>query len=745
MKVSQPFASASGLRRVGQALRPRPGHVAVMLGIMGMVAHAQQATPAAAGSNNATAETAAGTAPTPAADSRTLPAVVVRDSAQDPQGPGVGYVAKRSKTGTKTDSALITNPQSISVVTRQQMDDLGVQTIDQALRYTPGVYTQDGTDVRFDQISGRGFTLDSYLDGLHLYQSQRFATPRIDPYFLDRIDVLHGPASVLYGQGSPGGLVNYSSKLPTDTPYHEIMAQIGNHNTYQLGFDFSGPVDQAGTVLYRVTGVARDAETQVSQIKDQRLAIAPSVTLKPDHDTTLTLQGSFQRDPNGGLFDVVPANGTLFANRNGRLGPDQYFGDPNRDDMQRTQYWFGYQFDRRLNDTFSISQNVRYLHIDQQYYQTSITGAPAINGATAPIFANTDHEHYSQFEADTHAQAKFATGDIKHTVLFGLDYQRVTLGDDYGGAVVGTANIFNRNFSTLPTVKANTRLDAGSSTVGLYTQDEMRYRNWVLTLGLREDFVGTNQESATATASPVSHANDHAFTYRAGLAYEFDNGIVPFISYAKSFQPILGLTFSSAPFQPTTGKQVEAGVRYQPKSFDGYFTLSGYSLTQNNVSVPDPIHPTFSVQTGQVRSRGIEAEAHANVTSNIKLIASYAYLNQLVTESTTVNLGKRPPIAPRHTAAVWGDYTQHTGPLRNLGGGVGVRYVSSSEGDQLDSFTVPARVLVDLGVHYTLKDWSLALNVNNLFNREYISYCSLASVCYWGSTRTILGTARYTW
>jgi iron complex outermembrane recepter protein len=725
MKV-QRLKRMPGASRGAKRPRLRPGYVALMLGIAGG-AHAQDP---------------AGTSP----DAQTLPTVNVNASKENPQGPGIGYVAKRSKTATKTDSAIITNPQSISIVTRQQMDDLGAQTVDQALRYTAGAYSQDGTDIRFDQLFGRGFALDSYLDGMHLYQSPRFATPRIDPYFVERMEVLHGPASVLYGQGSPGGLVNYVSKLPTEEPYHEVMMQVGNHDNYQLGFDFSGPLDKDGTVLYRVTGVGRTAETQVSQIKDQRIAIAPSVTIRPDRDTKLTLQASYQRDPNGGLFNPVPASGSVFTNPNGQFSPDRYYGDPNRDDMQRTQYWFGYQFEHAFNDTFSVSQNLRYLHIDQRYYQTSVTSPFAADGRTVSMWANTDHEHFSQFSVDTHAQAKFATGDVKHTVLFGVDYQRALLGDTTGGGVVGQVNLYNPNYAALPTVPANTRYDYGLSTLGLYAQDEMRYRNWVLTVGIREDWTGTNQQTRTPTSNTQSHADDRAFTYRAGLAYEFDSGIVPFVSYAKSFQPVPGLTFGGAPFVPTKGKQVEAGVRYQPKGFDGYFTVSAYNLTQDNVSVPDPLHPTFTVQQGQIRSRGIEAEAHANVTESLKLIASYSYVNQTVTASTLPStLNKRPPITPRHTAALWADYTFHRGPLRDFGFGSGVRYTSASEGDSFDSFTVPARVLVDLGAHYDLKNWRLALNVNNLFNREYISYCTTSSACYWGSTRTVVGTARYQW
>ncbi|SMF82472.1 iron complex outermembrane recepter protein [Trinickia caryophylli] len=726
---------ASAGREAHHRPRLRPICAALMLATAAAGAQAQ-------GEGAATAEASS--------DAKVLPAVTVRaQSLQAPDGPGVGYVAKRSKTGTKTDSDLLTNPQSVSVITRQQMDDQGAQTVDQALRYTPGVYTQDGTDIRFDQIYGRGFALDSYLDGLRLYQSPRFATPRIDPYFIERMEVLHGPASVLYGQGSPGGLVSYVSKLPTETPYHEVMMQIGNHGNYQLGFDFSGPVDKDGKVLYRITGLGRTSETQVSEIKDQRIAIQPSVTIRPDRNTTFTLQGSFQRDPNGGLFNPVPAGATLFYNPNGRLGPDRYFGDPDRDGMHRTQYWFGYQFEHAFNDTFSVSQHVRYLHIDDHYYQTSVTSALAANRRTVSMWANVDNEHYTQFEVDTHAQAKFATGSVAHTVLFGVDYQRSMLGDTEGNGVVGTVDLYNPNFAALPTQQANTRLDYSLSQVGVYAQDEARWRKWVLTFGIREDWTGGNQQtrSLTTGSSTIYHSNNHAFTWRAGLAYQFDSGIAPYVSYAKSFQPVLGATYAGAPFSPTTGKQFEVGVRYQPHWFDGYFSLAAFNLTQNNVSVVDPAHAGFVVQTGQIRSRGIEFEAHANVTEELKLVASYAFINQVVTASTasTGNYGKRPTIAPRNTAALWADYTFHRGPLRNFGLSSGVRYMSSSAGDAANTFTVPGRVLFDVGAHYDIQNWRLSLNVANLFNREYISYCTSSSVCYWGATRTVLGTARYQW
>lgn len=677
-----------------------------------------------------------------AAGAVTLPATQVRDSAlaEQPNGPGRDYVAKRMTTVTKTDASTLSAPQATSTVTRAQMDDQGAITIDQALRYTTGVYTQDGTDVRFDQLRARGFDIDAYLDGLGIFPSPRFATARVDPYLLERIDVMFGPSSVLYGQGNPGGIVNYSSKLPTDQPVREVMLQIGNHDTYQTGFDLGGALTPDGTILYRVVGLARDAKTQVSAIEDQRLAIAPSITFKPDRDTSLTLLAGYQRDPAGGLFNPVPASGTLFVNPNGRLGPDQYFGDPNRDGMQRTQYWFGYQFAKQLNDTWRISQNARYLHIDQNYYQTSVTSPFAADQRTVAMWGNADFEHVSQWQIDTNAQAKFATGPVEHTMLFGFDYRRVLEGDNYGGAVVGQLDLFNPNYGALAGVSPNTRLDYSLSQAGLYAQDELRYHRWVLTLGVREDWATTR----STTNGVQRSADNSAFTWRTGLSYVFDNGVAPYVSYAKSFAPVLGTNFAGDALSPTQGKQYEVGVRYQPKNYDASLRLSAFDLRQENVSVVDPAHPTFPTQTGEIRSRGFEAEARANVTRDLKVIASYTYINQVNLQSTTAQ-DKRPQITPRNSVALWADYTLHEGALRNLGFGAGVRYISSSASDAANTFEVPSRTLVDAAVHYDWQQWRFAVNVSNLFDREYLSYCTTSSVCYWGSTRTVLGTARYQW
>jgi len=677
-----------------------------------------------------------------------LPEITVsgQRSGDSPTGPGNGYVATRSRAGTKTDTPIIETPQSISVVTREQMDAQAAQTLDAVLRYTPGVYSQDN-DIRFDQLSARGFDIDSYLDGLKLVRTNWFVTPRIDPYFLDRVEVLHGPASVLYGQATPAGVVNMVSKRPTEETFHRIDFQVGNDDRYQVGFDVGGPVNADGNVLYRVTGLARYAGTQTDHVREERYAIAPSVTIKPGRDTTLTILTSLQYDPAGGLFNPVPTVGTVRPNVNGQLSPGSYFGDPNRDHMERTQGSLAYIFEHRFSDALTVRQNVRYLHDDINYYQTSITGTLSANGRLAPIWSNVNDEHLTNFAVDNQAQIKFATGALTHTALVGVDYQRTLIGINRGGGLTGNIDIYNPNFSVLPTVPITTLENYSLTQVGVYLQDQIKFGNWALSIGGRKDWTTSDdaQRAVGSNAVTTKRQSDSAFTWRGGLSYLFDSGLAPYVSYATSFQPTIGSNVGQSPFVPTTGKQYEAGLKYQPKNLDALFTVALYDLRQQNVLTADPLVPTRSVQTGEVRSRGIEFEAHANVTESLKAIASFSKMVQDISKSNTNNLGKRPTAQPNQMASLWLDYTIQGGALDKLGFAGGVRYVGRSYGNADNTLEVASRTLFDAAIHYDYNQhWKFALNAANLLNKEYVAYCNNV-LCYWGATRAVLATARYQW
>ncbi|WP_454691260.1 TonB-dependent siderophore receptor [Achromobacter aloeverae] len=664
-------------------------------------------------------------------------------------GPVSGYVATRSSAGSKTDTALVDNPQSVTVVTRAQMDAQNAQTLDQAVRYVPSTSSQDN-DLRFDQLSIRGFDADSYLDGMKLNRTTWFANPRIDPYFLERIDVLRGPASVLYGQASPGGLVDMVTKRPTEDPLHSITVGIGNDQRRQLGFDFGGPLDTDGKWLYRVTGLARDANTQTDHIGEERLAIAPALTWRPDADTSLTLLTSFQRDPEGGLFNPLPAYGSVRWNPNGRISPHDYLGDPDRDHFSRNQYSAGYLFEHRFNEHLKVRQNLRYLHDDIDYYQTSVSSLLNPDYRTAYMWANVNKEHMGQFTLDNQVQADFETGPVRHTVLAGLDYQYLRSDIHRGGAYFGSdaIDIYHPDFSGLPTVPVTVNQTTRLTQLGTYLQEQARLDRWLFTLGGRFDWAHTDDRQDDAVSGlPTSRTDqrDHAFTWRAGLNYKFDNGIAPYASYSTSFQPQTGTDYAGNVFKPTEGKQYEIGIKYQPAGVRSYATLALFDLRQSNVLTADPAHTNYSVQTGEVRSRGIEVEGHAELSRNLSLLASYAYLHQTVLKSNDGNQGNHPVSQPVQMASVWGDYTIHGGPLDKLGFGAGVRYVGKSYGSADNSLVVPSHTLVDAAVHYDMDRWRFALNASNLFNKTYVSYCSSYMFCYYGAQRTVMATATYTW
>jgi iron complex outermembrane recepter protein len=685
------------------------------------------------------------------ADPQQLPAVHVTGKADKEKAdhPVSGYVATRSSAGSKTDTALIDNPQSVTVITRDQMDAQGVQTLDQAVRYVPAASSQDD-DLRFDQLSIRGFDADSYLDGMKLNRTTWFANPRIDPYFLERIDVLRGPASVLYGQASPGGVVDMVSKQPTADPLHSVELSIGNYDRRQLGFDFGGPIDANGQWLYRVTGLARDSDTQTDHIGDERFGIAPALTWRPNEATSLTLLSSFQRDPQGGLFNPLPAYGTVLYNPNGKISPSEYLGDSRRDHFARTQYSVGYLFEHQFNDHLQVRQNLRYLHDDVNYYQTSLSSLLNADQRTGYVWANINKEHMGQVTLDNQVQADFSTGWLQHTVLVGLDYQylysHIHRGGEYFGATA--IDIYDPDYSAIPTVPVTLNEATHLSQLGSYFQDQVCLDRWLLTLGGRFDWartVDTQQSATTGEVSSYTDQRDHAFTWRAGLNYKFDNGIAPYLSYSTSFQPQTGNDWSGKAFVPTLGEQYEMGVKYQPVGMRAYITAAWYDLKETNVLTADPTHVNYEVQTGEIRSRGIEIEAHAELTKNLSVLASYSNLDQTVLRSNDGDQGKHPVSQPIQMTSAWGDYTIDGGVWDKLGFGMGVRYVGKSYGSADNTLVVPGHTLVDVAAHYSYGKWLFGLNANNLFNKTYVSYCSSYMFCYYGAKLTVMATARYQW
>jgi len=723
---------------------------------------------------------AAQQSPTPQA-----PTTPPASSYQAATGAVKGLVAKQSATGTKTGTPLIETPQSISVVTKEQIERQGATTVSEALRYTPGVTVDLRPSNRYDIVPVRGFgpstggalqSFVGYQDGLRLQRGVGMAAPTIDPFTLERIEVLRGPASVLYGQSTPGGFVNLISKKPLDAPHGEIEVSTSNYARKEVGVDIGSPIDAEGKLAYRFVGLIRDGDTQVDNVEEQRLVLAPSLTFRPDANTTLTVLGYYQNDPKSLYSVYLPAQGTLLANPNGQIPRDFNVGDPSYDEYKREVTAIGYQFEHRLNDVFTVRQNLRYMYIDMTLQGVQPNAFAADQKTITRAYSNLD-ETADTLAVDNQAEAKFATGGLRHTFLAGLDYQLVNADRLTAPTVTATIDYTNPIYSIPAGAPApfNATAQVQYDQLGIYAQDQIKLGNWVAVVGGRYDSTSYSfdQHAIGGTATTYVAGEDDAYTWRAGLVYLFDNGLAPYASYSTSFEPVTGqnaggvLDHDRNPFKPTTGEQYEIGVKYEPIGWNSVFTVAAFDLTKQDVLTldPDPLHTDCpgsgnpsnrcNVQAGEVEARGIELEARGSLNRNIDFIAAYTYQDTEITKSNGTDLGKRPIQLPEHTASGWLNYTFREGGFAGLGLGFGVRYFGSTFGDAVNNYRVPSVTLYDAGLQYDLsylgrdfRGYSFNVNASNLFDKTYVASCGagLAPVaCYWGTERTVEATLRYRW
>jgi len=679
-------------------------------------------------------------------------------------GPAPTIAAKHSATGTKTDTPIEKNPQSVSVITSQEMQMRQPQSIKEALGYTTGVMVGNrGASDVIDALAIRGFSetnTNQYLNGLKL-PADYYSEFSIDPYFLERAELMRGPTSVLYGKSNPGGIVALVSKRPTTETLREVQFQMGTDNFYATGFDFGGALDDNDEFSYRLTGKARSADAQQEMNKEKRYTIAPAFSWQPNDKTNLTLMSYFQNEPETGFYGWLPREGTVVplidANGNQHKLPTNFDDGDGNNKIARKQQMIGYSLDHEFNDTWSIRQNLRFAKVNTDY--RSLYGYGIIPGTTTLQRSTAmSKEDLTTFAVDTQAQAKFVTGILEHTLLIGVDYQRMRndIDANFGYLLGSPLDLLNPQYTRDPmqTNYANSAVNKQQQT-GLYAQDQMEWDRWVLTLGGRYDYAmtsGYNRNSSPGTEA-LDKRNDQAFTWRGGINYVFDNGIAPYASYSESFIPTSGVGYGARAFDPSRAKQYEAGVKFVPKNRPIVVTAALYQLTKDKNLTSDLEHPGFSSQGGEIRSRGVELEAKAAVNANINVTASYTFTDAEYTKDADLK-GQRPVQVPRNMASLWADYTFNETALSGLTIGSGVRYVGNTVGlyttstQNNQNFNVASYSVIDATVKYDLGRFglpgsSVGINVNNLFDREYVASCYRDYACYWGAERQIVGTATF--
>lgn len=695
-------------------------------------------------------------------------------------GPAATIAARQSATGTKTDTPIQKVPQSISVVTAEEMALHQPKSVKEALSYTPGVAVGTrGASNTYDYLIIRGFAADgqsqnNYLNGLKM-QGNFYNDAVIDPYMLERAEIMRGPVSVLYGKSSPGGLLNMVSKRPTTEPLKEVQFKAGTDSLFQTGFDFSDALDDDGVYSYRLTGLARSANAQQKGSEEQRYAIAPAFTWRPDDKTNFTFLSYFQNEPETGYYGWLPKEGTVEPLPNGKRLPTDFNEGAKNNTYSRNEKMIGYSFDHEFNDTFTVRQNLRFAQnkvsqksvygygmcSDPLYTkdQEALKASPCLSipqsqwGHTLTRQYVIDNEKLENFSVDTQLQSKFATGSVDHTLLTGVDFMRMRNDIDswfgYAGSVA-PSDIYNLDrsdfdFGAHPNPSGPYRVLLKQKQTGLYVQDQAQWDKVLVTLGGRYDWA--DQSSFNRDYGNKSERDDKEFTWRGGVNYLFDNGVTPYFSYSESFEPASQTDANGDLFAPSKGKQYEVGVKYVPEDRPIVVTGALYQLTKTNNLMADPNGSLFSVEGGEIRARGVELEAKAALSASVNVVGSYNYTDAEYTTDTTYK-GNTPAQVPKHMASLWADYTFFDGPLSGLTLGTGGRYTGSSYGDPANSFKVGSYTVVDALVRYDLArvgmaGSNVALHVNNLFDREYVASCFNTYGCFWGAERQVVATATF--
>ena len=664
---------------------------------------------------------------------------------------------------TATKSALEPEetPQGITVIEGEQLEQRGVKSLNQALRYAPGVVTeQKGASVTmYDTFSIRGFTNNqSYYDGLVLpFLTGWNLQPQIDPIAIQQVEVFKGPTSVLYGAMPPGGMVNMITKTPQSDASTKVGVSTGSRSLMEASIDTTGQIGD-GDLSYRLIALARKQDSQVDNAEEERYVIAPSLDWQASDNTLINFNLYYQNDPAMGTNSAMPLEAIKYHD------PSVSMGDKNWSTFEREVLMVGYKINHQFNDNWSFLQNARYTDASL-YQENTYHRSTNFNPATGAMIRNvysTDEESQS-FAIDNQVSGTVLAGGLEHNLLFGVDYIKLD-GDSLYKEYTANAgfygfNVYNPNNDLLDRDNLQESYrethDISTEQLGFYFQDQVRYDALVLLAGGRYDMFKAmdDKQSDLPTYDGKDEADHNQFSYRVGALYELSNGLSPFVSYATSFEPAAGTDISGKSLKPQLGEQVEVGVKYLSPDMDKHFTASYFHITKQDSIVADPSDPSYraKIQLGEVRSQGLELEGRWFVTEELDIQASYTYLDMEVTEDVNPALeGTTPIYVPEHAATLWGNYNVYDGVLSGTRFSAGARYMGEMQMDASNTQgMVPSYTVVDLSIGYDLGMMSDSLSgasanflVNNLFNEEYYT-CYDNSNCWFGEEQSVELSVNY--
>ena len=657
------------------------------------------------------------------------------------QEPEAGYRVPNATSATRTDTPTRDIPQSIQVVPQQVLEDQQVQRVEDALENVSGVQqTVSSLNVATSFLI-RGFeTTNIYRDGLR--DPTNFSSGS-ELANIDRIEVLKGPAAVLYGQGELGGLVNFVTKQPLAEPFYSVEGTVGNFNLYGGAIDLTGPLNDSRTLLYRLNLSGQKSDTFIDFSEIERYLIAPVLTWQVGQNTTLTFEGDYQ-DRRYPEVPGLPAEGTVLPNPNGELPRDLFLGDPDFNFREVRSLRVGYRFEHRFSENWAVRNSFKaaFQSLDSQF--AFPIGLQEDQRTFDQLYAATNTpDDRDVYALDTNVVGKFQTGSLQHQLLFGVNFDSLAVSRDLFLAELDPIDIFDPVYGRSPgEVIRRIVVNDRSESLGFYVQDQISLlENLQLVLGGRFDVVDQKQEDLVA--STTSEQQNEAFSPRVGIVYQPIQPISLYASFSRSFNPVAPGTIlaNGEAAEPERGTQYEVGIKADFLQGKVSSTLALYELTRSNVVTSDPNDPFASIQTGEQRSRGVELDVAGEILPGWRVIASYAYTDAKITQDNRYDIGNRLVNVPKNSASLWTTYEVQKGGLQGLGFGVGLRYVGEREGDLENSFELPSYFRTDAAIFYKRNNFRAALNVNNLFDTEYFEAAQNGRAgVFPGAPLTVIGT-----
>lgn len=627
-----------------------------------------------------------------------------------------GYIAQSGRQAMRVDTPITRLPQAISVITQDQLEDQQPRSLLEALNYTaaatPGNF---GFDTRYNSFYLRGFPAYQtgvFRDGLRSINGLS-AWYRTEPYSLEGIAVLKGPASSMFGVSTPGGLVNMVSKRPKDEPYREARLSFGSFDRKEAALDFTGPLDKDGNVLYRVVALARNSDTHIPGYADDRLLLAPSLSFQLSDTQKLLISAEYIKDKTGAVAYYHFGEDLKVT--------DAPAGDPDYNNFDQEQYSIGYEYSWDIGPDTQLRQSYRYSNVEaDMHYGTRFGVYPDLVTGWWERYEETSKNHV----VDLSLEHRFKTGNFDHTLVFGADYAKGDYSADYGGKDQGRA----ANEAMDPPFYAS----RNQSQQGVYIADVIEQGGLTIAASARYDRVETDYSDAVYGTPVITSGTqeDEAFTGRLGVSYELENGLTPFANVSTSFAPNIAQVYDDAadptgsPADATEALQKELGLKYEAPSGNTVVTASLFDIQQDRgmVLIVGDDDRSRGVQY-DLTSRGFEIESASNLGNGLSMIASYAHMKVKINEGATGTAGKELSGVPRDTLSLYAKYDAPSGPLENVTLSGGLRYIGKSYGDDANTIRNANKTYFDLGASYDFAAFGhegteLQVNVRNLFDRE---------------------------